>query len=280
MPRNLFFLSNNHISMPRIQVNDLVMYYEIHGKGFPLLLIAGLGADHTSWDENLVRELAGTFQTILFDNRGAGGTDNPEGPFTINLFAADVAGLLNKLDISRAYVLGHSMGGFIAQQLAIDHPEMVAKLVLCSTTCGSKKSIAAPKQATQGVVDRAYGRLTNEEIIEMRVKHNFTKEFQRANPEAIKKFRRMAAKNMVPPEVYGRQLKAMMEFDSSPFLQDLRMPTLVLHGKKDTSPPPENAEILAKNIPGAKLAYFEKSAHALYTPEPESFMKTLLDFLL
>ncbi|OLS13036.1 MAG: putative hydrolase or acyltransferase of alpha /beta superfamily [Promethearchaeota archaeon CR_4] len=268
------------MTMPRIQVNDIAIYYELHGMGFPLLLIAGLGADHTSWDDNLIRELASNFQTILIDNRGAGGTDNPEGSFTINYFAADAASLLNKLGISRAYVLGHSMGGYIAQQLAIDHPEMVAKLILCSTTCGAKHSIAGPEHATQGVLDRAYGRLTDDQIIEMRVKHNFTEEFQRANPDAIQRFRRMAAKNMVPPEVYGRQLKAMVEFDSFPYLQNLRMPTLVLHGKKDTSPLPENAEILAKNIPGAKLAYFNESAHALYTPEPEDFIKILLDFLL
>jgi pimeloyl-ACP methyl ester carboxylesterase len=265
--------------MPRVQVNDIAMNYEIHGQGFPLLLIAGMGADHTAWDENLVHDLAGRFQTIIFDNRGARHTDCPKGAFSIKQFAADAAGLLDALGITQAHVFGHSMGGLIAQQVAIDFPQKVTKLVLCSTTAGPSKAISPPDHVTQGIMDRAHGKLTDEQIVDLKVDHSFTKEFQQAHPDYIKKFRQKAATYLMPPEPYLRQVQAAWGYNSVRFLKKLKVPTFIMQGKKDGLVPWENAEILAQLIPGAKIAYCPESAHTLYTAEPEAFMKTLLDFL-
>ncbi len=265
--------------MPRVQVNDIAMNYEIHGKGFPLFLLAGLGADLSVWDKNMVRELAGRYQTILVDNRGAGHTDCPKGPYSIKQFATDAAGLLDVLGIAQAYVLGHSMGGFIAQQLAIDFPQKVAKLVLCSSNAGPSKAVSPSAEMTQGIMDRARGKLTNEEIVNNRVNHAFTNAYQQANPEFMRKFQQKSATNLMPQEPYMAQTQATMAYNSVRFLKKLRVPTLILHGKKDNLCPWENAEILAQCIPGAKVVYCEESAHTLYTAEPGAFMKPLLEFL-
>lgn len=265
--------------MPRVLVNDIAINYEIHVKGFPLLLLAGLGADLSVWDADMVRELAGKYQTILVDNRGAGHTDCPKGPYTIKQLAFDASGLLDALGITQAFVLGHSMGGLIAQQLAIDFPQKVAKLVLCSSNAGPSRAVSPDAEITQGIMDRAKGKLTAEEIANNRVNHAFTKEYQEAHPEFIKKFRQKAATNLMPQEPYQSQTQATMGYNGARFLKKLQVPTLILHGKKDMLCPWQNAEILAKLIPGAKIAYCPESAHTLYTAEPEAFMKPLLEFL-
>ncbi len=265
--------------MPRVQVNDIAMNYEIQGKGFPLLLLAGLGADHSVWDENMIHELADRFQTILMDNRGAGHTDCPKGPYSIKQLAADAAGLLDALGIPRAYVLGHSMGGFIAQQLAIDYPQKVTKLVLCSSNAGPNRAVSPAAEVTQGIMDRARGKLTDEEIVNNRVNHAFSPLYQQAHPEFIEKFRQKAATNLMPQTPYMAQAQATMSYNSARFLKNLQVPTLILHGRKDTLAPWQNAEILAKCIAGAKVVYCEESAHTLYTAEPGAFMKPLLEFL-
>ncbi len=262
-----------------MQINDFAMNYEIHGKGFPLLLLAGLGADLSVWDENMVRELAKRYQTILVDNRGAGHSDCPKGPYSIKQLADDAAGLLNALGIAQVYVLGHSMGGLIAQQLAIDFPQKVAKLVLCSSNAGPSRAVSPAADITQGIMDRARGKLTDEEIVNNRVSHAFSTEYQQANPEFMKKFRQKAATNLMPQAPYMAQTQATMAYNSARFLKKLHVPTLILHGKKDNLCPWENAEILAKCIPDAKVAYCVESAHTLYTTEPEAFLEPLLAFL-
>ena len=124
--------------MPTINVNGLNMYYEEHGQGEPLLMIQGLSAHSLHW---LMQTpvMAQHFRTIVFDNRGAGRTEAPEGPYTIRQMADDTAGLMDALQVERAHVVGISMGGIIAQELAINYPQKVNKLVLLSTI-GKPKS--------------------------------------------------------------------------------------------------------------------------------------------
>jgi pimeloyl-ACP methyl ester carboxylesterase len=120
--------------MPKVKVNDIHMYYETKGEGYPLVMIYGFGGNLNAWDPRLVEGLSKHFKLILFDHRGAGRTDESDREYTIRLFADDTAGLMNALGISRANVLGISMGGMIAQELAINYPRNVSKLILCSTS--------------------------------------------------------------------------------------------------------------------------------------------------
>src|SRR5579883_3264799 len=107
--------------MPTVSANNITIYYEIHGAGEPVTLIAGLNSDHTLY-RGILPHLAARYQVILFDNRGVGQTDKPDIPYTIEMMAADTAGLLQVLGIERAHILGTSMGGRIAVALALQHP--------------------------------------------------------------------------------------------------------------------------------------------------------------
>ena len=121
-----------------IYVSAIALYYEIHGAGAPLLLIAGLGSDSSSWG-GTVPKLSACFKVITFDNRGVGRSEVPEGGYTVGQMAEDVVRLLDHLNIKKAHILGHSMGGYIAQEIAIGHPERVERLILASTASVSSR---------------------------------------------------------------------------------------------------------------------------------------------
>src|SRR5512139_816707 len=132
--------------MPIAHTNDIDVYYELHGAGEPLVLIAGLGYDQWMWHK-MIPGLARHFQVIAFDNRGVGKTDKPAGPYTAHMLAADTAGLLLALGIPSAAVMGHSMGGFIAQALVLERPDLVNKLILSATNFGGPRSIPVTPEA-------------------------------------------------------------------------------------------------------------------------------------
>jgi len=124
----------------KVEVNDINIYYEIHGEGEPLLLIEGLGYSSWMWFKQ-IPAFSREFKVIVFDNRGVGNTDKPDSEYTIETMADDAAGLLKALGLDSAHVLGVSMGGFIAQELALKYPDMVRSLVLISTSFGGEGSM-------------------------------------------------------------------------------------------------------------------------------------------
>ena len=120
--------------MPTVRVNDITMYYEIHGEGEPVVLIAGLNSDHTLYQKlGIISRLAESYQVVAFDNRGVGRTDKPDSPYSIEMMAEDTVGLLDVLGIKKVHLLGISMGGRIALALTLRHPERVKTLMLVST---------------------------------------------------------------------------------------------------------------------------------------------------
>ena len=129
------------IKKGKVKVNDINMYYEIHGEGFPLVMIQGIGQSSLMWPPIFLDEVSKSFKIIIFDNRGAGRTDKPDIEYSIKMFADDTIGLMDALNIERAHVLGYSMGGIIAQELVLNYPKRVEKLVLCSTDCGGNKAV-------------------------------------------------------------------------------------------------------------------------------------------
>jgi len=126
--------------MPTVKVNDVNLYYEVSGQGAPLILIMGLRRN-VSWWYQQIPDLSQHFRVIAFDNRGAGRSDKPVMEYSISLFADDTAGLMNALGIKTAHILGISMGGYIAQELAIRHPEMVRSLILGCTSPGGNRAV-------------------------------------------------------------------------------------------------------------------------------------------
>ena len=143
--------------MPRIRVGDIHLHYDVYGEGEPLLLITGFGASSATWRPEFVAALARSCTVITFDNRGTGRSDQPDGPMRMTLLADDAVGLLEHLGIARAHVLGMSMGGNIAQELALNHPRRVAGLVLGCTYCGDKAGVPLDRERFAAIRGPAAG---------------------------------------------------------------------------------------------------------------------------
>jgi pimeloyl-ACP methyl ester carboxylesterase len=230
--------------MPTVKVNDISMNYEIHGQGEPLVLIGGLGTD-ISVHRKMIRELSDKCRVLAFDNRGAGLTDKPDIPYTIEMMADDTAALMASAGIERANVLGISLGGRIAMALALRHPHRVNKLILTSTFASQPekklpKSYHAIKLATA-----------------------WTSIFR---------------KRTQPYYAFVNQLEASRKFVCSDRLGEIRAQTLILHGTKDKVAPFNLAQELHSGITGSKLIPFQ-GGHAFSFMQRELFIKEVCAFL-
>jgi len=263
--------------MPKIKVNDIQMFYEVHGEGFPLIMIMGFTGNTSWWDPRWIQTLSEKFKVIAFDNRGAGRTDISDREYSIKLFADDTAGLMNALGIPQANVLGMSMGGMIAQELVLNYREKVKKLVLCATHCGGAKSVQASEEVL-GTLTADRSGVSAEEIARMTIPLLFTEDFLKNIPGVEELVIEHISKNPISNEAFMRQMSAIMQFDTYDRLSQIKTPTLILHGKQDILIPPGNGAILGKAIPEARLVSFENSAHGLIE-ETEEVLHAIVEFL-
>lgn len=264
--------------MPYAKVGDINMYYEVYGSGFPLVMIMGLGANAYWWDPFLIDEFSKHFKVVVFDNRDAGRTDKSKVDYTMKTFADDTAGLMDHLGIERAHVLGVSMGGMIAQEIALNYPDRVEKLVLCVTTPGGPAA-APPKPEAMALLTMDRSKLTDEQIARETVKVLYPEEFAKKHPEIIEASVERISKYTMSADAYMRQINAILKFNVYDRLGLIKKPTLVVSGGKDIIVPPENGKLIAEKIPNAKLVIFENSGHGLVTQERERFAKLVIDFL-
>ncbi|MHA1729839.1 MAG: alpha/beta fold hydrolase [Promethearchaeota archaeon] len=265
--------------MPKIKVNDINIYYELHGnrENFPLIVINGLAENIFWWSPEFINEVSRHFLVVLFDNRGAGLTDKPDIEYTIEMMANDIVGLLDTLNFEKVHIMGHSMGARIAQEFTITYPERVEKLVLCSGSAGGDKHVSASEQ----VIELLSKRGKPEYIIEkVTIPVNFSKDFIKNNPVKMGIIRKKLLKAPIPGRAYKHQYSASMKHKLENRSRHIKAPTLILHGKKDILVPPQNAEALSTQITGAKLVFFENSAHILFWADPKKEIKVLVDFLL
>ncbi len=264
--------------MPKIKVNDINIYYEIHGDGPPFLMITGLGANINWYTDEYIDEFASHFKLIILDNRGTGRTDITDKEFSIKMLAEDAVGLMDALKIDKFLLMGTSMGGMISQELILNFPEKVEKLVLCSTSCGMRKGIPPPPQVLELMRTNRDG-MSPEFIAKASLPLLYTRDFIKKNREFMKMFVQQLIKTPITPEMFERQMLAVSKFNSFRRLKTINTPTLVIHGKKDILLPPQNADILAGEIPGAKLVLFDDAAHIIFQPEPDKVLNTITEFL-
>ncbi len=264
--------------MPKVQVNDIYIYYEEYGKGFPLLMILGLQANIDWWGKSLLKKIANNYRVIVFDNRGTGRSDNSDYDYIVNTLVDDTIGLMDILNIDKANIFGHSMGGMISQQLTLNYAERVNKLVLCSSHCGQSKLIPSSSKVKQ-ILDQPQEKLSPEDIARNMLSIFYTEDFMKKNP----KFVELAIQNMrkiqTSIKIYNRQIKAIETFDVCEKLKNVKVPTLIMHGIKDILVPAQNGKILMELIPGAKLILFKNSAHVPYVEERNKFIESLVEFL-
>ncbi len=264
--------------MPKVQVGEVNLNYDIAGKGEPLLMIMGLGASSAVWDPELITELARAFRVITFDNRGTGQSDKPDAPYSIEMFADDAAGLLGKLDVKRAHIFGVSMGGMIAQEFGLRHPGRTATLTLGCTTAGGTHSVPPPPESLKVLTAPREG-VSPEEVIRRGWPLAYTKKYIEENRAGLEAGIPRLLKHPTPPFAFQRQLEGTYTLKTFDRLPQIKAPTLVVTGAEDVLIPAKNSEIIAAQIPGAKLHIIPGVGHAFMAEGRDAFMKVFLPFV-
>lgn len=262
--------------MPKTRVGDIEIYYEERGQGEPLVLIMGLGATTLGWASQ-IPTLSREYRVVAFDNRGAGRSDKPAIRYTIPMFADDTAGLMDTLGIASAHVYGQSMGGLIAQELALRHPRRVRTLVLGSTLCGGRNSVAPSMESVALLA--SLNNLSPEESAEKGLALNYSEEFIAREHDALVQRSLRESELRPPPDAWSRQALAAMHHTTYDRLPQIACPTLVITGDDDKIVPPENSRILAERIPGARLVTLPKAGHGYLVECAEESNAIVLDFL-
>jgi len=262
--------------MPTLNVNGIEMYYQMHGEGDPLVLIMGLRRN-AEWWYRQVPALSQHFKLLVFDNRGAGRTDKPKTEYSIRLFADDTAELMKGLGIHNAHILGISMGGYIAQELAIHYPDMIKKLVLGCTGCGGE---TAPRMSAERLEKfTANEGLKPEEILSKDMDIYFSDAFIDGHQERIKEFINISLLYYQPPDAFERQFAACLKHDTCDRLGRISVPTLIMAGDDDPLLPPEHSFMLQERIPEAELYLFSGCRHCFFIEEANRFNQKVISFL-
>jgi 3-oxoadipate enol-lactonase len=262
--------------MPYTGAPGFRMEYETHGRGDPLLLINGLGSDRSEWIFQ-VPGFAEHFLVITFDNRGVGGSDTPRGPYSTALMADDAAALLAHLGVDRAHVLGVSLGGMIAQEVALRHPDRVRKLVLACTAPGGDGSVRPAPEVLKFFVLSPGADM--QEAIRRVVPFLYSEQYRRDHPEEIEEFVRRRLARPVSPQSNAWQLAAAVGHAAWGRLATIGTPTLVIAGDGDKVVPTVNSRRIAQEIPGAKLVILPGAPHRLFAENAEAFNRVVISFL-
>ena len=267
--------------MPTLNTNGIEIFYEIHGTGQPLVLISGLGYPAWEW-HRMVPYLAQHFQVITFDNRGVGKSSKPTGPYSAALLAADTIGVLDQLGIQQATIVGHSMGGFIAQELALAYPRRVTKLIICSTNFGGPHHIPITAEAWTVLSD-----ITSDPVVRFKngLVVSTAPAFVENNPGIIQNWLEWRIQNPVDIVGYQAQMGIGLGLlaESAAFenkLPALTVPTLIVFGAHDKVVPAANANLLAKQIPNSEIAILPSAGHFFPIETPEEAAHIFSDFIL
>ncbi len=265
--------------MPNILANGINIYYEEQGdpKNPLLILIGGLARDHTIWSEVLKQEEMQQFHVIVYDNRGSGQTDQSEGPYSCELFAKDLNALMEKLDLPSAVIVGHSMGGFIAQSFAALYPKRVTKLVLCSTCMlPSKKCIEYLKDR----LDLCQRNAPMKYIIQTALPWVCSPRF--LTEERISQMKESLLSNPFPQTLQAleAQIKVCLQHDSRSLAPLIKVPTLVITGTEDLVMAPAAGRALAKGLPHGVFVEVAEAAHMIQVEQPKKLSQLIRDFAL
>lgn len=252
--------------MAKVEVAGREFHYERGGSGEPLLLVQGMSGTHVSWGETFRGALEESFDVVAFDNRGIGLSAPVDGPFTIVEMAADTVGLLEALGIESAHVVGISMGGMIAQELALAEPGRLRSLTLGCTYCGGPGSQLMPEENARKLMEgMASG--DREKAIRASYEVNLSPAF-RADEGAYAAFHEMASRVPAARRTIELQVQAIFGHDTSGRLGEIAAPTLILHGTDDGVLPFANGELIASLMPGARFEPLEDVGHMFWWEQP------------
>jgi pimeloyl-ACP methyl ester carboxylesterase len=242
-----------------------------------ILLIPGLGAAASVF-EPLVPSLQRRYRVITYDPRGIGASDRGDSELSLPLMAGDGIAVLNGFALTRPHVLGASMGGAIAQQLAVDHPDRVDHLLLAATAPAGRKAIPPDPRAMDALLGK--GARTPGDAYRLACTVLYSPHFQRTHPDFIAAQIAQRALHPVKPRVFSAQQAALARAgDLGDRLADIVAPTLVMHGTADVVSPIENAQMLATRIPHARTRWFEGCGHLFFHERPEETGRVVHEFV-
>ena len=267
--------------MQKVEVNGIHLAYDIQGEGEPLVLVTGTGYCSWFWHKT-TPGLSEHYRVITFDNRGAGDTDKPEAPYSIPMMAADTAGLMDALALRDAFVLGHSLGGYIAQELAITRSDLVSKLILASTNYGGMKVIPPSPEAFDVLTNREGDPI---QLIRRGIAVACAPGFGETHPEVVKELIDYRLQGRVPLQQYQAQVMAALgmggltEEQVSERMSSIKIPVLLLFGEHDEVVPPGNATLMAEKLPDAEVKIIPDTGHLFPIERPEATVKAIREFL-
>ena len=267
--------------MPYVKTKDGVdIYYEVSGEGTPFLFLSETACDRSVWKIYQVPEFARDHHVIIFDYRGTGLSGKPSAKYTTDMFANDAATVMDHLGLEGAVVCGHSMGGRVAQLLALDHPRKVSKLILASSGAAHPGETGIPLRIAKEMVEMGYEKYVREHTIVV----GWTETYAKQHMDLIEKYLKVRMANLCPVEFYFRHVLARQAHDTRGRLKDIKVPTLILVGDDDHFVVSDmshraGADILTKGIPNSKLVVLPGERHSYFYTEPEKVHGIVRDFL-
>jgi pimeloyl-ACP methyl ester carboxylesterase len=261
-------------------VGDIEVAYRVYGSGYPLLMIMGYGGTQDVWDPTVIDLLSRRYKVITFDNRGMGGTTAGTKDFNIKQFADDTAGFMDAIGISRAHVLGWSMGTNIAQVLVLDYPGKVNRLMLYAADCGGPQS-TKPAPATLKKLTDTSGTPVERGARLTGLLFPAGWFSQKKNADYVAQVMSGAAEP-TPAESVNKQAQALDQwFQTGVYdrLSSIKSLTMLLTGTQDILTPPQNSVVMVQRIPNAWLVQFAGGGHGVQYQYPQDFAKSVLNFL-
>jgi pimeloyl-ACP methyl ester carboxylesterase len=268
--------------MPTIEIDGLPMGYQLHGSGDPIVLVAGTGYAGATWYPGLIEPLAERHTVLTFDHRGTGATPPTTERFSTRLFAQDAITLMDALDLPAAHVVGHSMGGRVAQWMTLDHPDRVRSLVLAATgpgqwTDGKPVQRGIPLHTALAMIEHGYEDYMREHIRDT----FFTPEFAAADPDRVAWLVQAFWDSRPSLESYLRHIIARQEHQTADRLGDISRPSLVLIGDRDrhqggTGVHWDQSQALLAAVPGAEMEVVPDASHGYFWQVPELSARILL----
>ncbi len=262
--------------MPKVKVNDINIYYEIYGRGQPLVLIHGFSIDHLVW-QGIVAKYAEKYQVITLDLRGSGQTDCPDIPYTVEMMADDVIGLCDVLELDNVHFMGSSMGGAILQTIALKYPQRVCTAVLSNTFtkldiryalfAKGRLAFFATQVPVRAIMEASLGWVFSSDFLNREGMVDFLIEMRLANPYPITEIG------------YRNQLHALLQFDSEKWVNRIQVPCLVIGSDQDAIISEPHMRHLSNLIPNAEYYCFRNVGHVPHVEQPELFNDVVEKFL-
>jgi pimeloyl-ACP methyl ester carboxylesterase len=267
-----------------IEVHAGRIAYQVHGHGVPLLLVAGTGYPGATWPPEFVEPLIARHKVVRFDHRGTGATPPSPERYSTRLFAHDAFAVMDAAGVDAAHVLGHSMGGRVAQWMALDHPERVRTLILAATGPGQFRddrpvTRGVPVGAAKELIELGYEGYMREHIRET----FFTPEFAADHPERVKWLHDTYWAHRPDLENYLRHVVARQEHQTAERLDEIQVPTLVMIGDRDTKVMGtgshwDQSDYLLRHLPNAQRCVIEGAAHGIFWQLPELAARAVLEW--